>query len=70
MLKVEGFSADSGSACTAMDLAPSHVLSAMGLPTQGNVRVAIHPDTTAVDVSAFADKLLKAVEKMQGQLTR
>jgi len=70
MLKVEGFSADSGSACTAMDLAPSHVLSTMGLPTQGNVRIAIHPDATADDVSAFADKLLKAVEKMQGQLTR
>jgi len=48
-----GFAVSSGSACTADTLTPSHVLAAMGVLTHGNVRVSLHRDTTAEDVSRF-----------------
>jgi cysteine desulfurase len=60
-LAAKGFAVDSGSACTAMNLQPSHVLAAMGHPTDGNIRIAIHSDSTESDISALITALLDAV---------
>ncbi|MEI9907503.1 MAG: aminotransferase class V-fold PLP-dependent enzyme [Actinomycetota bacterium] len=53
-LERAGFSVDSGSACTDEDLQPSHVLSAMGLLTHGNIRVTFHPGTTREQIKKLA----------------
>ncbi len=53
----DGYSVDSGSACTADDLQPSHVLAAMGVLTHGNIRITIHPGTTQEEI----DGLIKSV---------
>lgn len=66
-LSHKGFSADSGSACTAMDLMPSHVLASMGMSTHGNIRVTLHSEVTKDDVEAFASALSEAVADMQNQ---
>ena len=52
-LDAAGFSVSSGSSCTASTLEPSHVLVAMGVLSQGNVRVSLHRGTTADDVERF-----------------
>jgi cysteine desulfurase len=60
-----GFAVDSGSACTAMNLQPSHVLSAMGLPTDGNIRIAIHADATSSEISGLVKALADAVQSQK-----
>jgi cysteine desulfurase len=60
-----GFAVDSGSACTAMNLQPSHVLSAMGLPTDGNIRIVIHTKTTVEEVNGLVNALVSAVRSQQ-----
>jgi len=64
-LSAKGFAVDSGSACTAVNLQPSHVLAAMGLPTDGNIRITIHPDSKDKDVNALINALLDAVQSQQ-----
>ncbi|GKQ37998.1 cysteine desulfurase/sulfurtransferase TusA family protein [Streptomyces sp. A012304] len=49
----EGFSVSSGSSCTSSTLTPSHVLRAMGVLSEGNVRVSLPPGTVAEDVERF-----------------
>lgn len=48
-----GFAVASGSACSARNEHPSHVLAAMGALTHGNVRLGLTRQTTADDVNAF-----------------
>jgi cysteine desulfurase len=43
-LAMDGFFLDSGSACSASELSPSHVLSAMGLLTHGNIRIRLRDE--------------------------
>ena len=54
-----GISIDSGSACSPEDLAPSHVIGALGLPTTGHLRFTIHPGMIQGDI----EKLVTQVEK-------
>ena len=61
----QGFAVDSGSACTAMNLAPSHVLSAMGLPTDGNIRIAIHCGTNVTELLGLVSALVNAVRSQR-----
>ena len=61
----QGYAVDSGSACTAMNLAPSHVLAAMGLPTDGNIRIAIHSDITSSEISGLVSALAGAVQSQR-----
>lgn len=56
-----GFAVGSGSACTSSTLEPSHVLAAMGVLTQGNVRVALPRGVTAAAVDGFCDEVAPAV---------
>nr|MBP7894514.1 aminotransferase class V-fold PLP-dependent enzyme [Candidatus Planktophila sp.] len=64
-LSARGISVDSGSACTAMNLQPSHVLAAMGLPTDGNIRITLHAETTADEVDLLINALVDEVRSQQ-----
>jgi len=64
-LSVRGLSVDSGSACTAMNLQPSHVLAAMDLPTDGNIRITLHAETTADEVNLLITALVDEVQSQQ-----
>lgn len=62
-----GFSVSSGSSCTASTLTPSHVLEAMDVLSQGNVRVSL-PWTVARDqVERFLEVLPAAVRAARPQ---
>ncbi|MGK5497707.1 cysteine desulfurase/sulfurtransferase TusA family protein [Streptomyces sp. URMC 125] len=63
-----GFSVSSGSSCTSDTLAPSHVLRAMGVLSEGNVRVSLPPGTTAEDVESFLAVLPDAVRQVRDRL--
>ena len=63
-LNRRGLAVASGSACTASTLEPSHVLSAMGVLTHGNVRVSLTRDTTEAEV----DELLAALPEAVAQI--
>ncbi|MGA4959190.1 cysteine desulfurase/sulfurtransferase TusA family protein [Streptomyces lavendulocolor] len=52
-----GFSVSSGSSCTSSTLTPSHVLRAMGVLSEGNVRVSLPPGTAEADVDRFLEVL-------------
>jgi cysteine desulfurase len=56
-----GFSVSSGSSCTASTLTPSHVLEAMGVLSQGNVRVSLPWSVSRDEVERFLEVLPAAV---------
>ncbi len=60
-----GFSIDSGSACTATNMEPSHVLAAMGLLTQGNVRMTLHSQGTKEGIEDFLYNLKKIIAELR-----
>ena len=67
-----GFAVGSGSACTSSTLEPSHVLTAMGVLTHGNVRITlplnpIEP-TLDHDIDRFISELPEAVAVVRAQL--
>ncbi|WP_234285988.1 cysteine desulfurase/sulfurtransferase TusA family protein, partial [Streptomyces venezuelae] len=64
----EGFSVSSGSSCTSSTLTPSHVLRAMGVLSEGNVRVSLPAGTTAEDVDRFLDVLPGVVAGVRERL--
>lgn len=64
-LDVAGFSVDSGSACTADDLQPSHVLAGMGLLTHGNIRITLHHGAKQEDISALVTSIREAVRELR-----
>jgi cysteine desulfurase len=63
-----GFSVSSGSSCTSSTLTPSHVLEAMGVLTEGNVRVSLPPGVPAADVDRFLSVLPGAVSAVREKL--
>lgn len=64
-LDTAGFAVDSGSACTAEDLQPSHVLAEMGVLTHGNIRITLHRDCTASQVAQLAEAIKVAVTDLR-----
>ncbi len=52
-----GFAVSSGSSCVADALTPSHVLAAMGVLTQGNLRVSLPRGARDADVGRFLEVL-------------
>ena len=56
-----GFLIDAGSACAAGALAPSHVLTAMGLPAEGNFRMTLKADQTEESVRGLVEALVKGI---------
>lgn len=63
-----GFSVSSGSSCTSSTLTPSHVLKAMDVLSEGNVRVSLPPGTEAAEVGRFLDVLPEAVRSVRAHL--
>ncbi|MGW1749846.1 aminotransferase class V-fold PLP-dependent enzyme [Streptomyces sp. NPDC002092] len=64
----EGFSVSSGSSCTSSTLTPSHVLKAMGVLSEGNVRVSLPMRTPEEDVERFLAVLPGAVAGVREKL--
>lgn len=63
-----GFSVSSGSSCTSSTLTPSHVLKAMGVLSEGNVRVSLPVGTTAEEVERFLGVLPGVVAEVRAKL--
>ncbi|MFM9151864.1 MAG: hypothetical protein ACKOPU_06310 [Candidatus Planktophila sp.] len=58
-LEALSISIDAGSACSPMDLTPSHVLAAMGLPTEGSIRLTLREEHSEADIDALVSALVK-----------
>ncbi|MFJ4712194.1 cysteine desulfurase/sulfurtransferase TusA family protein [Streptomyces sp. NPDC088785] len=63
-----GFSVSSGSSCTSSTLTPSHVLRAMGVVSEGNVRVSLPLGTPESEVERFLDVLPGVVREVRDRL--
>ncbi|SEQ47899.1 cysteine desulfurase [Streptomyces sp. yr375] len=63
-----GFSVSSGSSCTSSTLTPSHVLRAMGVLSEGNVRVSLPAGVAEADVERFLAVLPGAVAGVRERL--
>ncbi|MDX3458656.1 aminotransferase class V-fold PLP-dependent enzyme [Streptomyces sp. ME02-8801-2C] len=63
-----GFSVSSGSSCTSSTLTPSHVLRAMGVLSEGNVRVSLPAGTPAEEVERFLSVLPDTVAAVREKL--
>ncbi|MET8181405.1 aminotransferase class V-fold PLP-dependent enzyme [Streptomyces sp. NPDC005336] len=62
------FSVSSGSSCTSSTLTPSHVLRAMGVLSEGNIRVSLPRGTAPEDVERFLDVLPVVVRGVRERL--
>jgi cysteine desulfurase len=58
-LDAMGITVEAGSACSPIDLAPSHVLAAMGLPTEGAIRIRFRDSHTHDEVDELVKSLVK-----------
>ncbi|MEW1780207.1 aminotransferase class V-fold PLP-dependent enzyme [Streptomyces sp. NPDC086777] len=63
-----GFAVSSGSSCTSSTLTPSHVLKAMGVLSEGNVRVSLPAGAAEEDVERFLDVLPGVVAGVREKL--
>jgi cysteine desulfurase len=63
-----GFSVSSGSSCTSSTLTPSHVLRAMGVLSEGNIRVSLPGDAEQEDVDRFLAVLPGVVRSVRERL--
>ena len=63
-----GFAVSSGSSCTSSTLTPSHVLAAMGVLTEGNVRVSLPYGTEEAEVERFLTVLPEVVGSVRAKL--
>ncbi|MEV5609458.1 aminotransferase class V-fold PLP-dependent enzyme [Streptomyces sp. NPDC052225] len=63
-----GFSVSSGSSCTSSTLTPSHVLRAMGVVSEGNVRVSLPLGVPQEEVERFLDVLPGVVAEVREKL--
>jgi cysteine desulfurase len=63
-----GFGVASGSACSANSETPSHVLTAMGALTHGNVRIGLTRSTTQAQIDAFLDALPAIVADLRARV--
>jgi cysteine desulfurase len=63
-----GFAVSSGSSCTSSTLRPSHVLTAMGVLSHGNVRVSLHRGTTSDQVDRFLAELPGLVAELRAEV--
>lgn len=68
MLNLHGISASSGSACSAKNVKPSHVLAAIGLSdnvVKGSIRFSIGAQNTEEDIDYTLDVLANEVKKLR-----
>jgi cysteine desulfurase len=67
-LDLEGVCASSGSACMVGSVVASHVLLAMGLPTEtagSAIRFSLGKDTTPQDIDGAADAIDRIIERLE-----
>jgi cysteine desulfurase len=57
------FVLDSGSACTAAQMQPSHVLAALGMPSEGNLRITLHHGVTEAQVRGLIAAITSVVQQ-------
>ncbi|MFJ2113546.1 MULTISPECIES: cysteine desulfurase/sulfurtransferase TusA family protein [unclassified Streptomyces] len=62
------FSVNSGSSCTSSTLTPSHVLRAMGVLSEGNVRISLPHGTPEAEVERFLELLPGVVAEVRRRL--
>jgi cysteine desulfurase len=67
-LDLADFSVSSGSSCTSSTLTPSHVLRAMGVLSEGNVRVSLPLGASQADVDRFLEVLPVVVSGVRERL--
>lgn len=60
-----GIATDSGSACSPEDLAPSHVIGAMGFATTGHLRFTIHPETNSAEIEYLVQRLKETLQTLR-----
>lgn len=68
LLDYKGISVSTGSACSSKSLAPSHVLTALGVPVEmihGTVRFTTGDFTTREDIDYVVESLKEIVEKLR-----
>ena len=68
LLDADGVCASSGSACTTGQTAPSHVLSAIGIPDElarGAVRFTMGENTTKEQLDFTVDRLKDIIERVR-----
>lgn len=68
MLNLHGISASSGSACSARNTKPSHVLTAIGLEeniVRGSIRFSLGAENTEEDINYVLDVLEREVENLR-----
>jgi cysteine desulfurase len=58
-----GFVLDSGSACTAAQMQPSHVLTALGMKSEGNLRITLHHGVSDAEVKDLIAAITAVVLK-------
>ena len=63
----KGYAVDSGSACSSINMQPSHVLAALGVLTQGNIRLTIHHATTFEQVKEFLQVLSQTISELRSR---
>ena len=56
-LAARSLDVDSGSACSPADLQPSHVLAAMGYPTDGHLLITLKTGMTRADIQALVSAI-------------
>ena len=57
------FVLDSGSACTAAQMQPSHVLTALGMKSEGNLRITLHHGITETEVHELITAITSVVQR-------
>jgi cysteine desulfurase len=57
------FVLDSGSACTAAQMQPSHVLAALGMQSEGNLRITLHHGVTETEVRELITAITSVVQQ-------
>jgi cysteine desulfurase len=62
------FAVSSGSACSASNEHPSHVLAAMGALTHGNIRIGVTRTTTESEVNRFLEVLPPIVAELRASV--
>ena len=68
MLDQEGIAVSTGSACSSVSLAPSHVLSAMGIPPEiahASIRFTLGKETTKEEVDFILKVLVEKIKKLR-----
>jgi cysteine desulfurase len=58
-LDAMGITVEAGSACSPIDLAPSHVLAAMGFPTEGAIRIKLRDSHSHDEIDELVKSLVK-----------